>query len=72
MQKRNRAEIKRHFNEKGGGGGSHGEGISLSDVEVRRNPSGDDVTLVDFTVYVPAARHQLSVQDLHRQTRQHS
>lgn len=71
-QKRNQAEIKLHFNKKGGGGGSHGEGISLSDVEMRRNPSGDDVNLADFTVCVPTARHQLSVQDLHRQTRQHS
>lgn len=57
---------------KGGGGGSHGEGVSLSDVEVRRNPSGDDIILDDFTVRVPAARHQLGVQDLHRQTRRHS
>lgn len=50
---------------------SHGEGISLSDVKMRGNPSGNDIISADFTVGIPAARDQLSVQDLQR-PKQHS
>lgn len=69
MQKGKRAKIKPHLNKKGGAGGSHGEGVPLSDVEVRRNPSGDDILIA---IRITAARDQLSVQDLRRQTQQHS
>lgn len=55
-----------------GGCDSHGECTSLSDVEVRGNPSGDDTISANITVGIsgsPAAHSQLSVQDLQERER---
>lgn len=53
---------------------SHGECTSLSDVEMRRHPSGDDIISANLAVRVsrrPAAHGHLSVQELQEGTTQH-